>query len=383
MKLSQTVVLFVGVLCIAAAVTLLSGLFDRPAFDGLALPKNNDRPLITSFRVGENNVRALQVVGDNVWIGTSGGLVRFNSKTGAHHIYDNSVDGILSNAVFHLSQYQQQLLVGTYGGGLSVFNLTTEQWRNLNIPDGLADQFVYDIDLVDNGDIWIATWSGANRVRQGDLFDASAWDLFTVENTNGGLPNPWVYAIEQDSNKHLWFATEGGLARFDGQEWQNWTHEEGVGASLEKVEASFGQDSIDPAIQSDHHTIQKQQQGLANVSVAYNPNYIVALAISDNDTVWAGTWGAGLARYDGKQWLNYTHEDGLPSNHIFSLHIDKQKQLWVGTSKGLSQLNESGDGFAAVEHELATTSIFALSDDAAKGLWVGGYGGVSHVTTAE
>lgn len=383
MKLSQTVALFVGVLCIAAAVYLLSGLFNRPSIDDLSIVNNDAAPLISSFRVGENNVRALHVEGDNVWVGTSGGLIRFNPKTGAHHTYDNSVDGILSNAVFHLSQYQQQLLVGTYGGGLSVFNLETKQWHNLNIPDGLADQFVYDIDLAANGDLWIATWSGANRIRQGDLFNAAAWDLFTVENTEGGLPNPWVYAIAQDKKQRLWFATEGGLARYDGHEWKNWVHEDGIGASLEKVEASFDEGSLDPATQSDHHAIQKQQQGLANVSVAYNPNYIVALEIDDNDTVWAGTWGAGLARYDGEQWLNYTHEDGLPSNHIFSLHIDQQQQLWVGTSKGLSRLNESGNGFITVTHELATKSIFALSDDVAQGLWAGGYGGVSHVTTTE
>ena len=382
MKLSHAVLLFVGVVCVAAAISLLSGLSSRN-LDDLAPLSEIERPAITSFRVGENNVRALLVEGEDVWIGTSGGLVRFQPKTGAHHIYDNKVDGILSNAIFHLSSYNNQLLVGTYGGGLSVLDLATEQWRNLNIPQGLADQFVYDIELANNGDLWIATWSGVNRIRKGELFNEAAWALFTVENTQGGLPNPWVYAIEQDQQDNLWFATEGGLARFDGKEWQSWTHEDGLGASLEQGESTFDESSLNPGVISSHHAAQKQQQGLQHISVAYNPNYIVALAIDGEDNVWAGTWGAGLAQYDGTQWINYTTDDGLPSNHVFALHIDAQQQLWVGTSKGLSRLNKTSKDFVAVDHELATKNIFVLADDASEGLWVGGYGGVSHVANAQ
>ncbi len=380
MKLNQAGFLLVGVVCIAIAVYFLFGL---GFLDDLASSSKMDTPAISSFRVGEHNVRALLVDGDDVWVGTSGGLVRFQPKTGEHKIYDNSVEGILSNAIFHIYRHKNMLLIGTYGGGLSVFDLATEQWRNINIPQGLADQFVYDIISAENGDLWIATWSGANRVRQGELFNESAWDLFTVENTGGGLPNPWVYAIEQDRHGNLWFATEGGLARFDGRQWQNWTHKDGLGAAIEQLESAFDEDSIDPAVTSDHHTEQKREQGLQDVSVAYNPNYIVALTVDSAGVVWAGTWGAGLARYDGKQWRTYTTDNGLPSNHVFSLYIDDRQQLWVGTSKGLARAESGRDSFSAIKHELAATSIFAIANDLAKGLWIGGYGGVSHVTVME
>jgi len=383
MKLTQAGLLLVGILCVAAAIWLLSGPVSCSSPGEFSLSPDKGRPAINSFRVGEHNVRALLVDGDDVWVGTSGGLVRFKPKTGLHHIYDNSIDGILSNAVFHLSIHNNQLLVGTYGGGLSVFGLADEQWRNINIPQGLADQFVYDIALTENGDLWIATWSGVNRVRNGELFNESAWELFTVENTQGGLPNPWVYAIEQDRRGNLWFATEGGLARYDGKQWESWTHEDGLGAAIDMLGSTFDAMSIDPATSSNHYTEQKREQGLQDINVAYNPNYVIALAIDSDDMVWAGTWGAGLARYDGEQWHNYTVADGLPSNHIFSVHIDEQQRLWVGTSKGLARVESDVLGFMVVEHELVVTSIFALANDVAKGLWIGGYGGVSHVADME
>ncbi|MBL1433129.1 MAG: hypothetical protein COB94_006780, partial [Gammaproteobacteria bacterium] len=67
MKLSHAVLLFVGVVCVAAAISLLSGLSSRN-LDDLAPLSEIERPAITSFRVGENNVRALLVEGEDVWI---------------------------------------------------------------------------------------------------------------------------------------------------------------------------------------------------------------------------------------------------------------------------------------------------------------------------
>ena len=65
-----------------------------------------------------------------------------------------------------------------------------------------------------DGDVWIATWSGANRIRGGKLRDRCKWELHTVENTKGGLPNDWVYGLAEGKNGSVWLATEGGLARF-------------------------------------------------------------------------------------------------------------------------------------------------------------------------
>ena len=69
---------------------------------------------------------------------------------------------------------------------MSLYDAATDKWENFNIPNGLADAFVYDVLKASNGDVWIATWSGANRIRGGDLKDRSKWDVFTVENTKGG-----------------------------------------------------------------------------------------------------------------------------------------------------------------------------------------------------
>ena len=79
--------------------------------------------------------------------------------------------------------------------------------------------------------------------------------------------------------------------------------------------------------------------GLQGVDVAYNPNYIVSLYVSPQGIVWCGTWGGGLARFDGEAWSYFTTADGLPANHVFMLEPDRDGILWVGTSAGLARFD--------------------------------------------
>ena len=332
----------------------------------------------THFRVGQRNVKQIMADGDVMWVGTSGGVIRYNIKTDDYKLYDVR-NGLLANGVFHLGKIDGQLVVGTYGGGMSVLDETTGKWRTYNIPQGLGDAFVYDALKADNGDIWIATWSGANRIRGGDLDDSSKWDLFTVENTNGGLPNDWVYGLAMGENGEVWMATEGGLARFKDNKWDNWNHQDGQGAAYEMVKEQI-QFTNDPANYSKHHTRQKSEMGLENVDVAYNPNYIVALLIDDDGSVWAGTWGGGLANFDGKSWKNYTVNDGLPANHIFSLHKNNGR-IWVGTSKGLARRNDDGSFKVYTTADgLYSDVVFAMATANDGSSWIGSFGGVARIS---
>ena len=43
-----------------------------------------------------------------------------------------------------------------------------------------------------------------------------------------------------------------------------------------------------------------------------------------------GTPG-GVSRYDGKSFVNYTTEEGLPDNFVWSIVRDKDGDCWCGT----------------------------------------------------
>lgn len=331
----------------------------------------------THFRVGNRNVKDIFVDGKMVWVGTSGGVIRYDTGTDQFKMWDNKT-GLLSNGMFHVGKLGGKIVVGTYGGGMSLLDAATGQWKNYNIPDGLGDAFVYDVLQTTGGDIWIATWSGVNRVRGGALDDRSKWDLYTVENTRGGLPNDWVYGLAEGKSDDVWLATEGGLARFRNGKWQNWNHAKGLGAPYEKVKDDI-QFTNDPSKVSEHHARQKQEMGLQGINVAYNPNYIVSLAVDKDGVVWAGTWGGGLSRFDGTKWKVYTVKDGLPGNHVFMLHIDKKEQLWVGTNKGLARFGNGKFSALTTADGLFSDTVFAMDTADDGSLWIGSFGGVTHL----
>ena len=313
--------------------------------------------------------------GDTLWVGTSGGVIRYLPGQDDYRLYDNR-SGLLANGVFRIAKLNGKLAVGTYGGGLAVMMDDTPSWKLYNIPEGMGDAFAYDMIQAANGDIWVATWSGANRIRGGNLDDPRSWDLFTVGNTDGGLPNDWVYSIREGFNGDIWLATEGGLARFNDGIWHNWTHADGLGADYAEVKDRIDFRN-DPATQSNHHARQKVEQGLADVSVAYNPNYVVALLVDRTGHVWCGTWGAGLSRFDGESWHTYTTDDGLPSNHVFSLFEDANGVVWAGTGQGVSRFENHVFTNYGVADGLVSSSVFAMAQSGDGSTWIGSYGGVT------
>lgn len=336
----------------------------------------------THFRVGNKNVKSIYNDGKLVWIGTSGGVIRYDTRDDSFKLYD-ARNGLLSNGMFFVGKVKGQIAVGTYGGGLSLLNEKTGKWKTYNIPEGLGDAFVYGVITAANGDIWIATWSGANRIRGGDLDNRSKWDLFTVENTKGGIPNDWIYGLAEGKNGDIWLATEGGMARFSNNRWENWNHAKGMGASYDRVKDDIAFKN-DPGKQSVHHAKQKQEMGLQGVDVAYNPNYVVSLAVDRQGIVWAGTWGGGLSRFDGKKWVSYTTTDGLPGNHVFMLRVDDKDQLWIGTNKGLTRWQ---DGKFAKSLTMAdglfANDVFAMATSPDGSMWIGSFGGVTHLRPAK
>lgn len=334
------------------------------------------------FRVGNRNVKSMFAEGKYIWVGTSGGVIRYDTETDDYQLYNNKNSGLLSNGIFHVSKLGARVAVGTYGGGLSLYDPYADTWEVVNIPQGLADQFVYDVVQDQQGHVWIATWSGANRIRGGNFSNPDAWDTYTVENTEGGLPNPWVYNVAPGVDGDMWFATEGGLARFKDGQWSNWKHSDGLGAPYEVVKEAI-QFKNDPARASLHHSRQKEEQGLTEVKDAYNPNYVISLAVQKDGTVWSGTWGAGLARFDGESWKNYTTFDGLPGNHIFMLYVDTSDQLWIGTNKGLARLNEDGSfDIKTTADGLYAENVFSMANASNGDLWIGSFGGVAHIESA-
>jgi ligand-binding sensor domain-containing protein len=51
--------------------------------------------------------------------------------------------------------------------------------------------------------------------------------------------------------------------------------------------------------------------------------------------LWFGCTGEGVYRYDGKSFIQFTKNDGLSSNAVWSILEDKEGNIWFGTTDGI------------------------------------------------
>jgi ligand-binding sensor domain-containing protein len=167
-------------------------------------------------------VKRILVDGDTVWVGTSGGAIRYRAASDEYKLFD-ARSGLLVDSVIFVGKAQGRIVVGTRGGGMALLEPESERWENFGTGEGLADRVVHDVLQAANGDIWIATPSGVNRVRAGALRQRSSWERHTPASTKQGLPSDRVYALAEGREGDIWLATESGVALHRKGNWSHWS----------------------------------------------------------------------------------------------------------------------------------------------------------------
>lgn len=322
-------------------------------------------------------VRTMVMDGDDLWMGTMKGIIRFNPKSGQHQIYTptNTDGGFIARAVYILSvDPKGNKWVGTYGGGLSRFD--GHAWKRYSTNDGLGDNWVYDIEYDRNGTMWVATWDGVS------VFDGERFKTYRVAD---GLPDKWVYSIALDHDGVFWFGTEGGISRFDGKSWTTFSHKDGIGGEIKESPAGGTVASPFPAEGGADEGPEKgygssflqHHMNAGKQNAAANPDFIISSAVDGQNRKWFGTWGAGVARFDGTKWTNYTTKDGLGGDYIYTLVSDGEGRVWAGTNGGASWFD--GTRWRTINQAagLQDNNIFSILFDKTGRRWFGSLKGLS------
>lgn len=324
--------------------------------------------VLDSFDVGPDvYVRALMVDkdGNALWVGTSAGVMEIGlDGLGMRHTFTRA-DGLANEYVFAIGQDREGYQwFGTNAGGASRYK--DGQWKTYFPMHGLADYWIYSFAQHPDGSFWIGTWAGVNRM---DL-DSGHMETFVSE-----LVNEWVYAMVVDAKNRIWFGTEGGISRLDGQDWQAWTHKDGLGGE--------NSDHLEASTNTGLGTRRRHDLGIFNAGApTYNPNYVFSLVMESADVVWAGTWGGGVSRFDGKKWTSYTQKDGLPGNVVYSLAMDQKGRIWAGTDNGIGVFE--GGKWRTVPHDKAFMNqhFYAIIATPSGEIWAGTRGKVVRIGDA-
>lgn len=343
--------------CIACADVARAD--DKPA--GSAIPR-----VIETYEVGNGvYVRALAVEPkkNTIWVGTSAGVHEIDLATNKARNTFTRASGLANEYVFAIGVDKDGYKwFGTNAGGASRYR--DGKWKTYFPMHGLADYWIYSFASQSNGDLWIGTWAGANRVNLRNM----KFTTYVKE-----LINEWVYGIAVDKQDRVWFGTEGGVSMFDGKKWRSWNHKDGLGGpNLNNLSASA---NTGLGTRTRHDLGMLSAEG----TLTYNPNYVFAIHVAPDQSVWAGTWGGGVSRFDGTRWQNYTTRDGLIGDIVYSIVQEPNGVLWFGTNKGVSRYDGKNWHNYDQKNGLLENNVYALALVPNGDIWVGTRRGVTRI----
>lgn len=210
-------------------------------------------------------------------------------------------------------------------------NLSADKNNDI-FPGKAASEISKNINSVfqdKKGNFWFGT-NGQGVYR----YDGKSLHRFSDKD---GLCANSVWTIQEDLSGNLWFNTSGGLCRFNGKSFANFTPQ------LKSVfQSNLLHKKGDLFFSYNGELYRFDGKSFSNFIIyptSYRPNpanldrpYGTYCTFEDSSgRLWFGTDGKGVCCYDGKSFI-YFAEKGLGSAAVRSIFEDKNGRLWFGNN---------------------------------------------------
>jgi len=315
-----------------------------------------------------------------LWCGCAGALSPDRRIKELHHTAWGPGQGAPLGGAVALAQTSDGYLWMAGPSGLFRFDGIVFERVELPHDPKLSSLSLFSAFAPRGGGLWVGfTFGGVALLKGG------RWQIFSVAD---GLPqsSPWQFAETPDGT--LWVATGRDLARFDGARWKMVGSQMGLPASdnpilfvdsqgtlwagggnslffLRPGEHQFRNQPVAAPAPWDGNGMAESSTGTVwldagfdLVPVAQNPppgnpgrSSYGGLAFDHDGTLWdpqTGLWriahpehpttGAALRVEDIAD--HYTDADGLTSRAVRALLVDREGNVWVGTTHGLDRFSE-------------------------------------------
>lgn len=331
-----------------------------------------------------------------VWLGYDSGLAFFESATNTFVPYKDKEGKkpINTNVRSIHEDNDGRLWIGTYEG---LYTLDTEgnvqnYTHNVQNPNSISQNSIYDIMSDDRGDLWIGTWAGGvnylNRKEKEFL-------TYSVGTEEDNLNYQVVSSAVTDDNGNLWIGTEGGGLNVYNTKTKRFTYY----VHNDKTENGLVDNNV-KAIIKDHEGnfwVGTHNRGINYVSISgekvnfekiipvgaqntdFSNNQITALLEDANHNIWIGTTNGSLQIYTRKNNRLESiqdYRDTLGSFVHTIVHLSDSTIL-VGGEEGLGIVNINSfktqkvnfkNGLNSIYDKEKVISLLLSSDDS---VWIG------------
>lgn len=317
-----------------------------------------------------------------VWIATQDGLNRYNGyefKQYRHNIKDKT--SIISNNIIKVTQdNNHNIWVGTSDGiSKMVIDEKFINYTSDKDKGNLSDSNICDILITSKGKIIVATINGLN------IYDEKE-DKFKRIFENE-LTNQFIYTLEEDKNGNIWVGTKDGLNKVNLEN-----------KSVKKIYDVTNKDSKEEydvyslCSYNDELLIGSMSGGLSKMDLNTNKvtslkydkhnksiNFVKDILVDQNGVIWICT-DDGLLEYDKEKFNLYRNKPydshSLISNNTISIMQDKSGLIWVGTYTGISLFDPQNrithyENNPYDKNSLSSSVIHGIYEDNDGLLWIG------------
>ncbi len=397
-------------IAIALAAGLLSSLLIAPVHAQSQPPQYVTKVWHTEEGLPQNSVNAmLQDHRGYLWIGTFGGLARFDGER--FTVFDSAnTPGFGSDQIFSLYESRSgELWIGTVDGGL--IRLQDGVATTYTERDGLPSRWVTSIRGDAEGKVWINTSGGGVahfagtkleaypthrgkavrefflEARDGSMWFRCGQDVvrFAADGSIANLhsTNPSVFLVHEARDGSVWIALRDRyrLVRYY----------QGVFSDVPLPSVKRRELTSDLLLYSfamtedaDGELLLRTPAGLAHI-VDGRVTPPVALPLPANDgellkvrsllvdregNLWFGTIGRVLIRLRRAPLTAYGKDEGLSDSNFSSVFQDREGRIWLG---GDLLYWFDGHRFHPVP---GVANVLAIAQTRDGDLWFGGYGGL-------
>ena len=234
--------------------------------------------------LNDANISALAVDGDDLWVGTwNGGICRYSIGQGASTVFEKGRDSLVPRTVRAIEVTPDKVWIGTYQG-LYRYTKATSRWQRIEFFEEKVEALCAVGDTLYVGTLGSGLWrsKGANWIRV----------------SSGGLPGKFINCLTLAEDHLLIGTLDLGLVLMEPSSG-----------------AAFSFDSV-------------------NRSVA--ARNIVSLLAEDENTLWIGTYGAGLYRWnrEANSIQHFTKSSGRLADDWVLCAVAAESGLYFGTFGG-------------------------------------------------
>ncbi len=263
-----------------------------------------------------------------------------------------------------LADREGNLWIGTRSAGLN--RLVRRKLSVSGPAQGLAHDFVRGVAETADGTLWVATTGGG--LYRGGL------DAFTMFGDQHIRFYATVESVLATRDGSLWWGGSGALFQ-----WQDGK----LAASYTRTNQPWLGDLAVTALCEDPRGglwIGTGRGGLLHLrNGKFTPfagpvarGAVTSFAAAPDSTLWIGSVAGGLSRVRDGGMENFSTTNGLPNNHIRTLHLDHEGTLWIGTGgAGLARWHQGRINSFTTKQGLGDDTVSQILEDDDGHLWLG------------